>query len=92
MSVNSKRSSILSRIEQERVRQYDLAGSEYDAKNSPNDWIAITSYYLAQETKRATMLTPPNSKDFERELVKAAAVILASLEHIEVMKERGHLS
>ena len=90
--MSSKRSSILSRIEQERIRQSDLAGSEYDAKNSPNDWIAITSYYLAQETKRATMLTPPNSDDFERELIKAAAVILAALEHINVMKEHGHLS
>ncbi len=90
--MSSKRSSILSRIEQERIRQSDLAGSEYDAKNSPNDWIAITSYYLAQETKRATMLTPPNADDFERELIKAAAVILASLEHINVMKEHGHLS
>ena len=90
--MTSKRSNILSRIEQERDRQYNLAGSEYDAKNSPNDWITIASYYLTQETKRATMLTPPNSTEFERELIKAAAVIVASLEHIEVMKEQGHLS
>jgi len=90
--MSSKRSSMLSRIEQERERQVDVAGSELDAHNTPNDWIAIASYYLVQETKRATMLTPPNSEEFERELVKAAAVILAALEHVDVIKEHGNLS
>lgn len=90
--MSSKRSSILSRIEQERIRQADIPGSEWDAKNKPNDWIAIASYYLVQETKRATMLTPPSTNDFESELIKSAAVILAALEHVEVMKENGDLS
>jgi hypothetical protein len=90
--MSSKRSSILDRINQERERQADVVGSELDAHNTPNDWIAISSYYLVQETNRATMLTPPPADEFEREMIKAAAVIIAALEHVEVMKENGKLS
>jgi len=90
--MSSKRSSILDRIRQERERQADIPGSEFDAKNSPNDWIAIATYYLAQETRRATMLDAPSTSDFEKELIKAAAVIVAALEHTELMKDEGKLS
>ena len=65
--MSSKRSSLLDRINQERERQADVVGSELDAHNTPNDWIAIASYYLVQETNRATMLTPPPADEFERE-------------------------
>jgi hypothetical protein len=87
-----KRSSILDRIKQERERQVEIPGSEFDANNSPNDWIAIATYYLAQETRRATMLEAPSSVEFEKELIKAAAVIIAALEHTELMKDKGELS
>ena len=79
----SRRSELLDLILQERERQVGLSGSEYDGNNSPNDWIAIASYYLVQNTRRATMLTPPNAEEFKNDLVKASAVILAALEHIE---------
>lgn len=84
------RSAILSKIESERLRQLDLPGSELDATNTPNDWIAIASYYLAQEARRASTITT-DSGEFERELIKAAAVIVAALEHIETMKTKGEL-
>jgi hypothetical protein len=87
-----KRNSILDRIKQERERQVEIPGSEFDANNSPNDWIAIATYYLAQETRRATMLEAPSSVEFEKELIKAAAVIIAALEHTELMKDKGELS
>jgi hypothetical protein len=87
-----KRSSILDRIKQERERQVEIPGSEFDAKNSPNDWIAIATYYLSQESRRATMLEAPSSIEFEKELIKAAAVIVAALEHTELMTEEGKLS
>lgn len=87
-----KRSSVLDRIKQERERQVEIPGSEFDANNSPNDWIAIASYYLSQESRRATMLEAPSSVEFERELIKAAAVIIAALEHTELMKDKGELS
>lgn len=90
--MTNKRSSILDRIKQERERQIDIPGSEFDARNTPNDWIAIATYYLAQETRRATLLDAPSAVDFEQELIKAAAVIVAALEHTELMKDEGKLS
>lgn len=90
--MSNKRSSIIDRIRQERDRQVEIPGSEFDAKNSPNDWIAIATYYLSQESRRATMLEAPSSVEFERELIKAAAVIVAALEHTELMKDEGELS
>ena len=87
-----KRDSILDRIKQERERQVNIPGSEFDARNTPNDWIAIATYYLAQETIRATLLDAPSAVDLEQELIKAAAVIVAALEHSELMKDEGKLS
>jgi hypothetical protein len=87
-----KRSDILESVLKERERQVDLPGSEHDANNTPNDWIAIASYYLTQNTRRATMLTPPSSEEYETDLTKAAAVIIAALEHLDSMKEKKNLS
>ena len=87
-----KRSEILEDILKERERQVELSGSEYDVNNSPNERIAIASYYLSQNTRRATMLTPPSSDDFKNDFIKAAAVILAALEHLESMKDKKDLS
>ena len=88
----SRRSELLDLILQERERQVGLSGSEYDGNNSPNDWIAIASYYLTQNTRRATMLTPPSSDEYKNDLTKAAAVILAALEHLDSMKDNKDLS
>ena len=85
------RSDILERIKSERERQLDLPGSELDANNTVNDWIAIAGYYLSQEACRATT-TQTRQSDFESELIKAAAVIVAALEHSENMKDKGELS
>ena len=38
------------------------------------------------------MLTPPNAEEFKNDLVKASAVILAALEHIDTMKDKKDLS
>ena len=85
------RSDILERIKAERERQLDLPGSELDANNTVNDWIAIAGYYLSQEARRATTLQS-RQVDFEKELIKAAAVIVAALEHSQHMKSKGELS
>tara|TARA_B100000963_G_scaffold346087_1_gene350916 strand:- start:100 stop:369 length:270 start_codon:yes stop_codon:yes gene_type:complete len=87
-----KRSELLESIMKERERQVDFTGSEYDVNNTPNDWIAIAIYYLSQNTRRATMLTPPSSEDYKSDLTKAAAVILAALEHLDSMKDKQDLS
>lgn len=80
------RYQLMERIINERERQINLPGSEWDIKNTPNDWIAIASHYLAEETRRNSVI--PNKNNFEDSLIKAGAVILAALEHVDIMEER----
>lgn len=87
---------LLERIVAERDRQKTLPGSEYDAKNSVNDWIAIAGHYLNEPAKRKSSASYnrgsiPTQEDYEASLIKAAAVILAALEHAETLKKNGDL-
>lgn len=77
--MSARRKRILESIEQERARQDQLPGSEFDQKHSPNDWIAIAAMYLTRAANRKS--TPSTKEEFRDSLVKAAAVILAALEH-----------
>jgi hypothetical protein len=71
--------SILEQIKQERLRQQSLPGSEYDLTYSLNDWISIVIHYLTQDVNRKGI--KPEREVFRDNLVKAAAVIVAALEH-----------
>lgn len=79
----------LEKVRAERQRNADLPGSEWDANNTPGDWVAMISHYVASEVRRNGVV--PETEEFEDKLVKATAVIAAALEHIEVMRERGEL-
>jgi len=81
--------NILSQIHAERQRQFDLPGSEWDARNTPGDWVALIGHYANGEVRRNGQA--PYADDFEESLIKAAAVIIAALDHIEDMKSRGQL-
>ena len=85
----TKREEVLKRFDDERERQFNLPGSEFDMNNGPNDWVAIASRYLS-EGARSRGITP-SQKEFEDCLVKAAAVILAALDHSEHMKVEKRL-
>lgn len=84
-----RRADFLKLVEDERLRQLSLPGSEFDVRNTPNDWIAIAAHYLTDEVRRGG--GTPYSVDLERALVKAAAVILAAYEHVELMTDHGSL-
>jgi hypothetical protein len=88
--MSDARTALLDRIRAERERQFHLPGSEWDAHHSANDWIAISAHYLHEEVRRAHAV--PGRVDFEDSLIKAAAVILAALEHADKMVERKHLT
>lgn len=79
----------LRRIREERQRQLDLPGSEWDGKNRPGDWVAIVGHYVYDEVRRNG--ENPTKEAFEDSLIKAAAVIIAALEHADSMQERGEL-
>lgn len=86
---------LLERIKQERDRQRTLPGSEFDAKNSVNDWIAIAGHYLTESAKRKSSSSysrgAVTQEDYEDSLIKAAAVILAALEYSDTLKRNGDL-
>jgi hypothetical protein len=84
-----RRQEIVERILSEREKQFNHPGSEWDLKNTPNDWIAIAGSYLTSASSRK--YTKPTSKDFEEDLIKAAAVILAALENVTSMRSGGSL-
>jgi len=92
-----KLSELLDRIKQERDRQKTLPGSEWDAKNSVNDWIAIAGHYLNEPAMRKSSASylrggGIEQDEYEECLIKAAAVILAALEHSDTLKSNGELS
>ena len=78
---NQGRQKILSDIADERVRQLEMPGSEYDARHSHNDWIAIAGRYLTEPATRKRQ--PADLDHYRNSLIKAAAVIVAALEHLE---------
>lgn len=87
--MSSRQEELFEKIRSERSRQFDLPGSEWDAHNSPGEWVALITHYLSQEVRVKGMA--PKQEEFEESLIKAAAIILAALDHSEDMKQRGQL-
>lgn len=79
--MNDRRQRLLDLIAQERARQESLPGSEYDSKHTQNDWIAIATMYLSRAASRKHI--PSSKEEYQDNLIKASAVILAALEHNE---------
>ena len=87
--MSQKRQELIDQILQERLRQFNLPGSEFDISRTPNDWLAIAGRYLYSSS--TTKNIKPSKEDFEKDLIKAAAVILAALENVDRMIEGKHL-
>ncbi|MFA5490067.1 MAG: hypothetical protein WC284_12745 [Candidimonas sp.] len=83
------RSEIFQLIERERNRQSELFGSEWDANNRPNDWIAKVVHYIGETIQKSS---PMDRDEFEKSFIKAAAVIVAALEYSDHMVEKKYLS
>ncbi len=73
----------------ERERHFNLRSSETDVRKSPNDWIATICSILGEGVERSGI--PLAREDFERTLVKAAAVCVAALDHVDLLAENKHL-
>ena len=90
-----KASQYLARIKVERDRQQTLPGSELDGKNAVNDWIAIAGHYLNESATRKSSASYNRGilpqATYEDNLIKAAAVILAALEHADALRLSGNL-
>ncbi len=79
----------LDALVKERERHFDLPGMEHDISKSPNDWIATICSIIGEALERSNV--PPTRHDFERSMIKASAVCLAALEHVEIMVEKKTL-
>jgi hypothetical protein len=93
----TKVDALLERVRTERERQRSLPGSEFDGKNTVNDWVAIAGHYLSEPAKRKGPTShwgglSVSQVDYEDSLIKAAAVIVAALEHADSLKKNGDLS
>jgi hypothetical protein len=87
--MSDRRDEIIRLILEERNRQFMLPGSEWDQRNTPNDWVAIATHYLSEEVRRGG--SRPFKDDYEASLLKAAAVIIAALEKTDMMYHLGEL-
>jgi hypothetical protein len=86
----NRRQELVQCITEERERQFNLPGSEFDLKNTPSDWLGIVGHYLFDATFRNGQ--KPDKETFRENLVKAGAVILAALENVQTMDDRGHFN
>lgn len=82
--------SILATVRAERLRQFEIPGTEHDVEKSANDWIATIASNLTEAASRSGL--NPTSEEFERSMVKTAAIAVAAIEYIELMKDKNRLS
>lgn len=80
---------IYSAIAAERQRQFDLPGTEGDVAKGPNDWIVTITAILCEAQSRSGM--PPTAEDFRHAMIKAAAVTVAAIEHIDLMSSKNRV-
>jgi len=72
-----KREDIFKAIEAERAYQDSKWGTEFDDKNTPNDWVAYITAYLG---KSISVSKPWDEEVFRTAMLKVAALSVAVLE------------
>lgn len=85
--MTERRFLIRDKLIAERDRQFDLPGSECDIEKGTDNWCATILRYVGEIASRGGR--PPHASDFEDALIKAGAVIIAALEHVDTMKEHN---
>lgn len=73
---------ICDEIVDERQRQHNLWGNDFDDKNTANDWVAYICRYVSEGAYdgRKAQYT---SERFRKHLVKAATICVAAIEAID---------
>lgn len=75
-------SKIVDNVENEVIRQLKLWGTDFDDKNTANDWVAYITRYVAEGAYdgRGGNYTPER---FRKHLIKAAAICVSAIETID---------
>lgn len=87
--MSKRRQEIVDQIIGERERNFLLPDSENDSAKTANDWIMTAIFYLAQARQRD--ISPPDRAEYDDNLIKASAIILAALEHSDLMASKSML-
>ena len=83
-----KQAEIIQKIIDERSRQFNLPGREFDINNDPNAWSALAATYCLDNVTRNHR--KPDVLEYEDSMIKAAAIIIAALEHVDIMKKKEY--
>ncbi len=83
------RADIINDVTQERARQLTLAGSEWDGSKTPNDWVATIVAYLGDISRRNGSI--PDAEEFQTTMIQIAAIAVAAVEHVDMMKDEKKL-
>lgn len=75
-------SRIVDEIESEVIRQLELWGTEFDDKNTANDWSAYVTNYVAKATYSGRQEEYSPEK-FKENMKKAAAICVSAIAAIE---------
>lgn len=79
----------LSNAKAERLRHFNLPGTESDVTKGPNDWIVTVTSLLVEAQTRSGV--PPTKEEFLDAMTKANAVIIAAVEHVDLMTAKQRL-
>ena len=74
--MSAERQAIFHQIEDEREYQDSKWGTEFDDKNTANDW----ARYIMDYTCKATVMSGFNQEDFEKHMMKVATLAVAAIE------------
>ena len=69
-------------IHQEVLRQVELWGTEFDDKNTANDWVSYILYYLGQASYSGRK-EQYNPEKFKENMRKAAALCVSAIVAVE---------
>lgn len=71
---------ILDAIRNERLRQDQLWGTEFDDKNTCNDWATYAAHYATSAAMPTVAGDPIDVDRFKVKMLKAAAICVAAIE------------
>lgn len=85
LDVQEQFAEIMAKIVKEREYQDSRFGTEFDNKNTANDWLAYISHYAASACRSCTVpdtVSPPfdEKKHFEEMMLKVATLAVAAIQ------------
>lgn len=78
------RERIFCDIREERLYQEDKWGSEFDAKNTADDWVTYIAHYATAAAPIGVISAPFDVENFKTKMLKVATLAVAAIEAAEL--------